>query len=126
MPNPRAPDPEVRSALAERYAAIASQLSDERHTSWRDRLDAVVGGQVLVEPGWMLRPIVGDDVDIFGFYRVYADGRIERDRFLEQREHARHRGAARAHEPATRSDRRLLDNDGGGNVGCGRPLGGSI
>jgi hypothetical protein len=93
-PGPAAPvDRRVRFELARRYAEIAAQFPDAPNDGWRERLAAAAADDVLVEPGWMLRPIVGDDVDIHGLYRVYGDGRIERDRFIERQERARFLGA---------------------------------
>ena len=81
----------VREALLAKYESLAAQYSNQR--GWGDRLEAVCSGDVLVEPGWMLRPILGDDVDLYGLYRVYPDGRIERDRYIERIELERFRAA---------------------------------
>jgi hypothetical protein len=85
----------VRSALLARYESLVAEYPNQR--GWIDRLEAVRGGDVLVEPGWMLRPILGDEVDTYGLYRVYPDGRIERDRFIERLELDRFRASAAAH-----------------------------
>jgi hypothetical protein len=81
----------VRAALAVRYAELASEYPQRR--AWWDRLEAVCAGDVLVEPGWMLDSIVDEDIDVFGMYRVYPNGRIERDRFIERAEVQRFRHA---------------------------------
>jgi hypothetical protein len=81
----------VRALLLERYEALAQQYPQRR--SWHERLQAVCAGDVLVEPGWMLRPILGADVDLFGLYRVYPDGRVERDRNIERADLERFRTA---------------------------------
>jgi hypothetical protein len=52
-------------------------------------------GDVLVEPGWMLASIGALDADPFGLYRVYPDGRVERDRHIERMELERFRAAGR-------------------------------
>jgi hypothetical protein len=88
----------VRAALIAKYEALAAHYPEQR--SWADRLEAVCAGDILVEPGWMLRTILGEDADPFGLYRVYPDGRIERDRYIERIELDRFRAAGRGHEPA--------------------------
>ena len=86
-------DEHVREALVHHYARLAAQYAGSRDRSWYDRLAAAMAGDILIEPGWLLRPIIGDDVDIYGLYRVYGDGRIERDRYVEHVERERFRRA---------------------------------
>jgi hypothetical protein len=93
IPSPRGErDRRVRVELAARYAELAREYP--HRPEWWDRLEAVRAGDVLVEPGWMLAPIIGDGIDVFGMYRVYPDGRIERDRYIERAEERRFRGGA--------------------------------
>jgi len=82
----------VRAALIERYERLMHELATE-HRAWTDRIDALRDGEITVEPGWMLRPILGDSIETFGLYRVYPDGRIERDRRIEGAEANRFRQA---------------------------------
>jgi hypothetical protein len=82
-------EPPVRAALAARYAELAREYP--QRPEWWERLEAVSAGDVLVEPGWMLRSIVDADIDVFGLYRVYPDGRVERDRNIERAEVRRFR-----------------------------------
>jgi hypothetical protein len=77
----------VRAALLAKYEAIVAQWPDE--PSWTERVEAICCGDVLVEPGWMLTDIVREPVDTFGLYRVYPDGRVERDRHIERLERER-------------------------------------
>jgi hypothetical protein len=86
-------DRQVRAALVDHYARMAGQYEGSTHRSWHERLAAATAGDILIEPGWLLRRIVGDDVDIYGFYRAYPDGRIERDRYVEHVERDRFRRA---------------------------------
>jgi hypothetical protein len=81
----------VRGLLRARYRLVCEQFPEPG--GWLDRLSAVEDGDILVEPGWMLRHVVDDELDLFGLYRVYPDGRIERDRYLERREIERFRTA---------------------------------
>jgi hypothetical protein len=81
----------VRAALLAKYESIAAQWPDA--PSWTERVEAIRCGDVLVEPGWMLTDIVREPVDTFGLYRVYPDGRIERDRHIERVERDRFRSA---------------------------------
>jgi hypothetical protein len=91
--------PFVRDRLCARYRQLCAQFPDP--AAWGDRLAAIEEGDILVEPGWMLRPIVAFDVDIHGLYRVYPDGRVERDRYLERREVERFRAAGDTTEPTS-------------------------
>ena len=68
------PMPGVRAALLAKYQAIVAQYPDSR--SWFERLEAVCVGDILVEPGWLLKQVVGDEIDPYGLYRIYPDGRI--------------------------------------------------
>jgi hypothetical protein len=83
----------VRAALIAKYEALVAQYPDSG--SWLERLEAVCVGDVLVEPGWLVRQILGDEIDPFGLYRIYPDGRIERDRNIERADLHRFRAAGR-------------------------------
>jgi hypothetical protein len=83
----------VRAALIEKYEALVALYPSQQR--WVDRLGAVCDGDVLVEPGWMLRTILQDDADLFALYRIYPDDRIERDRYIERVELDRFRTAGR-------------------------------
>ena len=83
---------EVRLALIERYEQVIEECGNDR-PAWTDRLDALREGEITVEPGWMLRPILGDSIEPFGLYRVYGDGTVERDRRIERAELRRFRRA---------------------------------
>jgi hypothetical protein len=84
------------------YRELAAQHPDDRHDSWRDRLAAAIFGATLVEPGWMLRRVPGDTIDIYGVYRIYGDGRVERDRFLEREDRERFlRAGSNGEQPTT-------------------------
>jgi hypothetical protein len=80
----------VRAALLAKYEVLTATFPNRPR--WHDRLEAVCVGETVVEPGWMLRDVL-DDVDLFGEYRVYADGRVERDRYIERIELDRFRTA---------------------------------
>jgi hypothetical protein len=95
-PQPGVADHEVREALSRHYRLLAAEYAGSPHRCWDDRLAAAVDGDTLIEPGWLLRRIVGDQVDVYGLYRVYSDGRIERDRFLEHAERERFRSGSAA------------------------------
>jgi hypothetical protein len=86
-------DPAVREALIDRYSRIAGEFADIDHRGWSDRVDALRSGETVIEPGWMLRHVCDGDFDLFGLYRVDADGRIERDRHIERRHRERFRQA---------------------------------
>jgi hypothetical protein len=81
----------ARAALIAAYESLVALYPQRRR--WMDRLEAVCVGEVLVEPGWMLRSVLDDDADLFALYRVYPDNRIERDRFIERIELDRYRSA---------------------------------
>jgi len=83
---------DVRMALIERYEEVIDELGTPR-PAWSDRVAALREGETTIEPGWMLRPILGDAVTTYGLYRVYGDGRIERDRRIERAERQRFRRA---------------------------------
>jgi hypothetical protein len=89
----QAVDDDVRSALLDRYEELITQLPTLSR-AWVDRANALRAGEITVEPGWMLRPILGETIEIFGLYRVYNDGRVERDRLIERAEKERFRRAA--------------------------------
>jgi hypothetical protein len=99
---PHVADGEVRRSLISQYRELAAQYPDDRHDCWRDRLAAAISGETLVEPGWMLRRVLGDTIHIYGVYRVYGDGRVERDRFLEREDRERFlRGGSNGEQPTT-------------------------
>ena len=84
-------DPIVRQALIERYTRIAREFSEVDNGGWIDRIDALRSGETVIEPGWMLRRVCDGEFDVFGLYRVDADGRIERDRRIERQHRERFR-----------------------------------
>jgi hypothetical protein len=88
-------DPMVRQALIDCYTLIATELADRGDRGWFDRIDAIRSGETVIEPGWMLRRVSDGEFDVFGLYRVDADGRIERDRRIERGHRERFRRAGR-------------------------------
>jgi hypothetical protein len=94
--SPDEPDAlDVRRMLIERYERLAEHALGR--ATWLDRIEALREGEISVEPGWMLRPIIGASIDRYALYRVYPDGRVERDRRIERAELERFRAAG--HDP---------------------------
>jgi hypothetical protein len=91
---------DVRAALVDRYERMAAQALGRE--AWLDRADALRAGEISVEPGWMLVPILGESIEPFALYRVYPDGRVERDRMIERAELRRFREAG--HDPGDPDD----------------------
>jgi hypothetical protein len=91
-------DPSVRPALIDCYSLIAQEFAGVDNPGWSERIDALRSGETVVEPGWILRRVCDGDFDVFGLYRVDADGRIERDRRIEQGHRDRFRRSRSADE----------------------------
>jgi hypothetical protein len=95
----------VRRALIEFYEPLARDFSDAEHRCWAERLEALRAGEIVVEPGFLLQHVIDEPLDVFGLYRVYPDGRVERDRHIERSERDRFRRGGSARRNRARSDR---------------------